>query len=150
MKSHNSCFVWVGLDILKEMFDYSDQELMEQFHFNYLTVYALGQDNIGEVTLCDRTIYYNRERLMEYESKTGRNLLREEFEAITDEALAKLAINTKLQRMDSSFAGSFIKQMSRLELIAKVLQNFYYDLPEAEKLAGRTGWGSILRRRRNI
>jgi hypothetical protein len=125
--------IWVGLEILKEMFDYTDQELMEQFHFNYLTVYALGQDNIGEVTLCDRTIYYNRERLLEYEAKTGRNLLREEFEAITDEALAKLSLNTKLQRMDSSFVGSFIKQMSRLELIAKVLQNFYYDLPEAEQ-----------------
>jgi hypothetical protein len=35
--------------------------------------------------------------------------------------------------MDSSLVGSFIKQMSRLELIAKVLQNFYRDLPEAEK-----------------
>ena len=125
--------IWVGLEILKEMFDYTDQELMEQFHFNYLTAYALGQDNIGEVTLCDRTIYYNRERLLEYEAKTGRNLLKEEFEAITDEALARLSINTKLQRMDSSFVGSFIKQMSRLELIAKVLQNFYHYLPEAEQ-----------------
>lgn len=125
--------IWVGLEILKEMFDYTDQELMEQFHFNFLTAYALGQDNLGEVTLCDRTIYYNRERLLEYEDKTGRNLLQEEFQAITDGALAKLKINAKIQRMDSSFVGSFIKQMSRLELIAKVLQNFYHDLPEAEQ-----------------
>ena len=35
--------------------------------------------------------------------------------------------------MDSSFVGSFIKQMSRLELVVKVLQNFYQDLPEAER-----------------
>lgn len=125
--------IWVALEIIKGMFDYTDQELLEQFHFNLLTARAVGQDNLGEVTLSERTLYYNRERLLEYESRTGRNLLEEEFKAITDEALAKLSLNAKTQRMDSSFVGSFIKQMSRLELIAKVLQNFYRDLPEAEQ-----------------
>ncbi len=132
--------IWVGLEIIKWMFDYTDQELLEQFHFNLLTAYALGQENLGEVTLCERTIYYNRERLLEYEAKTGRNLLEEEFQAITDDALARLPIDSKTQRMDSSFIGSFIKQMSRLELIVKVLQNFYHDLPQAEQ----TRWASQL------
>lgn len=132
--------IWVGLEIIKWMFDYTDQELLEQFHFNLLTAYALGQENLGEITLCERTIYYNRERLLEYEAKTGRNLLEEEFEAITDDALERLHIDPKTQRMDSSFIGSFIKQMSRLELIVKVLQNFYHDLPEAEQ----TRWSSRL------
>jgi DNA-binding transcriptional regulator YhcF (GntR family) len=137
--------IWVGLEILKEMFDYTDQELMEQFHFNFLTAYALGQDNLGEVTLCDRTIYYNRERLLEYEDKTGCNLLQEEFKAITDKALAELKINAKIQRMDSSFVGSFIKQMSRLELIARVLQNFYHDLPEAEQIRWHDRLGTYIK-----
>ena len=132
--------IWVGLEIIKGMFDYTDQELLEQFHFNLLTARAVGQDNLGEVTFCERTLYYNRERLLEYEVRTGRNLLEEEFKAITDEALDKLPINAKAQRMDSSFVGSFIKQMSRLELIAKVLQNFYRDLPETE----RARWASRL------
>ncbi len=126
--------VWVGLEILKGMFDYTDEELLDQFHFNLLTARALGQDNLGDLTLSERTLYYNRERLLDYEARTGRNLLEEEFQAITDEALAKLKINAKVQRMDSSMVGSFIKQMSRLELIAKVLQNFYRDLPEAEQV----------------
>ena len=77
------------------MFDYIDQELLEQFHFNLFT----------------------------------------------DDALERLGIDSKAQRMDSSpsaslrtcFVGSFIKQMSRLELAVKVLQNFYHDLPEAEQ-----------------
>ncbi len=126
--------VWVGLEIIKGMFDYTDEELLDQFHFNLLTARALGQDNLGDLTLSERTLYYNRKRLLEYEVLTGRNLLEEEFQAITDETLAKLKINAKVQRMDSSMVGSFIKQMSRLELIAKVLQNFYRDLPEAEQL----------------
>jgi hypothetical protein len=132
--------IWVGLEIIKWMFDYTDQELLEQFHFNLLTAYALGQENLGEITLSERTIYYNRERLLEYEAKTGRNLLGEEFQAITDDALARLPIDSKTQRMDSSFIGSFIKQMTRLELIAKVLQDFYHDLPEVEQ----TRWASRL------
>lgn len=125
--------IWVGLEILKAIFDYTDEEILDQFHFNLLTARALGQDNLGDITLSERTIYYNRQRLLDYEARTGHNLLEEEFQAITDEALAELKINTKIQRMDSSMVGSFIKQMSRLELIAKVLQNFYWDMPEAEQ-----------------
>ena len=80
--------IWVGLEIIKGLFDYTDQELLEQFHFNLLTVYALGQENLGKVTLCEWTLYYNRERLLEYGERTGRNLLEEEFEVITADALA--------------------------------------------------------------
>jgi hypothetical protein len=129
--------IWVGLEIIKGMFDYTDEELLDQFHFNLLIARALGQDNLGDITLSERTLYYNRKRLLDYEARTGRNLLEEEFQAITDKALDKLKINAKVQRMDSSMVGSFIKQMSRLELIAKVLQNFYRDLPESEQLRWR-------------
>jgi len=125
--------VWVGLEIIKWKFDYTDAELLEQFHFNLLTAYALGLENLGEVTLSERTLYYNRKRLLEYEAQTGRNLLEEEFQALAADALEELGINAKTQRMDSSFVGSFIKQMSRLELIVKVLQNFYRDLDEKEQ-----------------
>lgn len=132
--------IWVGLEIIKGMFDLTDQELLEQFHFNLPTTYAVGLEDLGEVTLCERTVYYNRERLLEYETKTGRNLLKEESDAITDDALNQLPIDSKTQRMDSSFVGSFIKQISRLELTVKVLQNFYHDLPETEQ----TCWASQL------
>ena len=125
--------VWVGLEVIKGMFDYTDAELLEQFHFNLLTAYALGLENLGEVTLSERTLYYNRKRLLEYEAQTGRNLLEEEFQAMAENTLEELGINTKTQRMDSSFVGSFIKQMSRLELIVKVLQNFYRDLDGKEQ-----------------
>jgi hypothetical protein len=125
--------VWVGLEILKSQFDYTDEELMRQFHFDLLTAYALGQEGLGELTVCIRTIYYNRERLLEYEAMTGRNLLEEEFNSITDDALEQLGVDTKTQRMDSSFVGSFIKKMSRLEIAVKVLQNFYKELPEEEQ-----------------
>jgi len=125
--------VWVGLEIIKYIKDYTDEQLMHQWHFNLLTAYALGQEGLGELTLCIRTVYYNRERLLEYEARTGRNLLEEEFKSITDDALKELGVDTKTQRMDSSFVGSFIKKMSRLELTVKVLQDFYEELTEVEQ-----------------
>jgi hypothetical protein len=125
--------VWVGLEILKGQFDYTDEELVRQFHFDLLTAYALGQEGLGELTVCIRTIYYNRERLLAYEAMTGRNLLEEEFNSITDDALERLGADTRTQRMDSSFVGSFIKKMSRLEIAVKVLQDFYRELPEEEQ-----------------
>jgi len=125
--------VWVGLEILKGQFDYTDEELLLHFHFDLLTAYALGQEGLGELTVCIRTLYYNRERLLAYEAMTGRNLLEEEFNSITDDALEQLGVDTKTQRMDSSFVGSFIKKMGRLEIAVKVLQNFYKELPEAEQ-----------------
>ena len=128
--------IWIGLEIIKGMNDLTDEELLEQFHFNVLTAHAVGLEGLGEVTVCARTLYYNRARLLEYEQKTGCNLLEEECKGITDETLQKLSINSKTQRMDSSFVGSFIKQMSRLELIVKVAQNFYHDISEEE----RTKW----------
>lgn len=136
--------VWVGLEIIKGIFDYTDEELLDQFYFNLLIARALGQENLGDLTLCERTIYYNRGRLLEYEALTGRNLLEEEFHGITDKALAELGINAEAQRMDSSLVGSFIKQMSRLELIAKVLQNFYRDLPETEQARWKSRLASYI------
>lgn len=125
--------MWVGLEIIRWMFDYTDEEVIDHFHFNLLVARALGQDNLGEITLCERTLQYNRKRLVEYQAETGRNLVDEEFKSLSDEAAAWLKINCKQQRTDSTMIGSFIKQMSRLELVAKVLQNFYRDLPEAEQ-----------------
>ena len=125
--------IWIALEIIKGMNDLTDEELLEQFHFNVLTAYAVGLEGLGEMTVCARTLYYNRAHLLEYEQKTGCNLLKQECKGITDDTLKKLSINGKTQRMYSSFVGSFIKQMSRLELLLKVTQNFYPDLSDEEK-----------------
>jgi len=79
--------VWVGLQVIKGLFDYTDEELMEQFRFNLLTACAIGLEGLGELTLCIRTEYHNRKRLLEYKARRGRNLLKEEFDRLTDDTL---------------------------------------------------------------
>src|SRR3972149_1241610 len=34
--------IWVGLEIIKWMHDYTDEELLDEFHFNLLVARALG------------------------------------------------------------------------------------------------------------
>jgi hypothetical protein len=141
--------IWVGLEILKWISDYTDEEMVDQFNFNLLCARALGQDNLGDITLCERTIYYNRQRLLEYENQTGRNLLEEEFKALSAEAITKLKLNLQMQRMDSTMIGSCIKKMSRLELVAKVLQNLYRDLSETEQLKWKERLASYIEEEAN-
>ncbi|HBQ85262.1 MAG TPA: DDE transposase, partial [Syntrophomonas sp.] len=40
--------ILMSLEILKHMFGYNDQELLEQFYFNFQVNYALGIRNLGE------------------------------------------------------------------------------------------------------
>ncbi len=136
--------VWVSLEMLKELFDLTDEELLEQFHFNYLFAHALGLEGLGELSVCRRTLNYIRNRLLEYEEETERNLLEEEFQALADDAAACFGVNTKLQRMDSSLVGSFIKKMTKLELLVKVLQNLYRDLPATEQNRCQTRLGEYV------
>ena len=57
--------LWVGLEILKGLFNWTDWEMLEQVHFNYAVAYALGLEALGAQTVGARTIYYNRRRLLE-------------------------------------------------------------------------------------
>jgi hypothetical protein len=55
--------ILMSLEIIKNMFGYTDQELIEQFYFNFQVNYALGIRNLGEVYLAERTLYEFRERV---------------------------------------------------------------------------------------
>lgn len=125
--------IYIGLEILKHMFNWSDEEMISNFHLNLQVCYALGIESFGETTLAPRTLYYNRKRLIDYEERTGINLFEDVFHQITLEEIKALGIDTSVQRMDSSLISSNIKKMSRLELAIKVLQNFYGELPEGER-----------------
>jgi len=125
--------IYVGLEILKQLFNWSDEEMISNFHLNFQVCYALGIENFGEITLAPRTIYYNRKRIIDYEEKNGVNLFEDVFRQITLDEIKALGIDASVQRMDSSLISSNIKKMSRLELAIKVLQNFYGDLPEQER-----------------
>jgi len=55
--------ILLGLDYIKHMFDYSDEEILEQFNFNLLVSYALGIRNIGSYDFSRSSFYEFRKKL---------------------------------------------------------------------------------------
>jgi hypothetical protein len=118
----------VSLEIIKHLMDLSDEELEYAYLFDFRVRNALGKETLGD-NICQKTFTNFRRRLMEYEEKTGRDLLHEVFEDHRDYLIDEFDIDGNTQRMDSTFIEANIKQLSRVDLIAKVLHNFLTDLP---------------------
>jgi Transposase domain (DUF772). len=118
----------VSLEIIKHLMDLSDEELEYAYLFDFRVRNALGKETLGD-NICQKTFTNFRRRLMEYEEETGRDLLHEVFEDNRAYLMDEFDIDGSTQRMDSTFIEANIKQLSRVDLIAKVLHNFLTDLP---------------------
>lgn len=120
--------ILVSLLILKMKFNYSDEELFEQYNYNIMFRYALGLRDFGEYPLVPRTYYNFKKRLIEYEETTGIKLIEELFQRLNDIIKIKYNIKSKEQRVDSTLIWSNIKKMSRLELCIETFKKFYSSL----------------------
>jgi len=115
--------ILLSLEFIKHLKDYTDEELIEQFYFNYQIMYALGIRNLGELYLAPRTLYEFRERVYRYtvENPGKEDLIFGQFEKLTAHFLKLANINTKEQRMDSMQVMPNIKRAGRLSLAYDVL-----------------------------
>ena len=118
----------VSLEIIKHLMDLSDEELEYAYLFDFRVRNALGKEALGD-NICQKTFTNFRRRLMEFEEETGRDLLHEVFEDHRAYLMDEFDIDGSTQRMDSTYIEANIKQLSRVDLIAKVLHNFLTDLP---------------------
>lgn len=132
-RPNNPMNVMLSLEMLKWGKGWTDEELYENFLFDLQVRYAVGCDNFGEYELCMRSIYYFRQRLVEYALMTGLNPIKELFEHITDEQIEKMGLKTDKQRLDSSMLMSNIADLSRLELLVNVMQRLWRMLSEIDQ-----------------
>jgi hypothetical protein len=136
--------VLIGLEIIKGMRGWSDEELYEHFVLDVQVRYALGCDNFGEGDFELRTVYNFRRALSEYALKSEVNLMQVTFADITDTQIQKLGIKTDIQRMDSSDIASNIADLSRLELLITVVQRLFRVLSQADQVRYREQFGPYL------
>ncbi|MCL4515735.1 MAG: transposase [Firmicutes bacterium] len=117
--------ILLSLEFIKHLKDYTDEELIEQFYYNYQIMYALGLRNLGQLYLALRTFYEFRERVYRYavESLGKDDLIFAQFEKLTAHFLEVAQINTKEQRMDSTQVRANIKRAGRLSLAYDVLEH---------------------------
>lgn len=107
----------LGVHILKEMFDLTDQEALEQLEFNLLWHHALGLD-IAETHLPQKTLHNFRVRLMAHDGG------RVTFQETTDRIIQALGLHTGRQRLDSTHILSNIATLTRLGLFCETLRHF--------------------------
>lgn len=129
--------VLVGGDMLKDGFGWSDEVLEQHLQFDLQTRYALGLDDLSQSVPTLRTFQNHRRRVREHAQASGENLYEVVFQAVTDEHLQQLQLKTGWQRMDSTQLLSNIAQVSRLELVLRVLQRGVAGLPAARQAIWR-------------
>ena len=107
----------LGVHLLKEMFNLTDGEALEQLEFNLLWHHALRLD-IEETHLPQKTLHNFRVRLMQHD---GGQLA---FQETTDRIIQALGIRTGKQRLDSTHIMSNIATLTRLGLFCETMRLF--------------------------
>jgi hypothetical protein len=125
----------IGLLMLKELFNLTDDNLLETLIFDVRFQYALHTTSYQEQPISDRTLSRFRERLAQYEQETNLDLLKEEMESLATAFMGLLQIDPLMKRMDSLMVASSCKKMSRLELFYRCVSN----MVRAIEATGETG-----------
>jgi hypothetical protein len=107
--------VVVSVLILKEMFNLTDDEALDQLEFNLQWQHAL-QLTPEEAHLCQKTLHNFREKLMRHDAA------RLAFEQITAEIIKVLGIRVNRQRLDSTHIVSNFAILTRLGLFCETLR----------------------------
>jgi hypothetical protein len=133
--------VLMSLEYIKHMLDYSDDDLIENYYFNYLINFAVGNRVLGERHLCEKTIYDFRNRLYSYALLNPKevDLIFEQFLQLTLKFAELTKTQFNQQRMDSTMIMSNIKSAGRISLIYDVLVQAIKAMPElllSEKYKG--------------
>jgi hypothetical protein len=111
--------------VLKEGMGISDEQLYDDGRFNLRTRSALGLVNTDEEIPVESTYYLFRKRIVEYEQKTGKNLLNELFGKITKEQSLEFSVSGHRIRMDSKLLGSNLAWFTRYEIIHETIKKYW-------------------------
>ena len=109
--------VIVGALIIKELFDYSDDEMVENLMLDFRIQYALHTTSFEEQPLSDKTLSRFRKRCYDYETLYGKDLYHDCVKDLSASIAKLMGISGKVRRMDSMMIESNIRRLSRMELI---------------------------------
>ena len=116
--------VCVGALIIKELFNMTDDEMVESLAFDIRFQYALHTTSFEEQPLSDKTLSRFRKRCYTYELTSGIDLIHETIIGLSGEMAKLMKISGQIQRMDSLMVASNIKRLTRMELLYTCLSDF--------------------------
>ena len=107
----------IGLLILKEIFELTDEEALFNLAYHLAYHVALGLD-LDEAYCCQKTLHNFRVKLIQ----SGTDVL--VFQSLTDQILKALGVDTGKQRLDSTHIVSNIARLTRLGLFCETIRVF--------------------------
>lgn len=111
--------------IFKEMYDWTDEELLESVRFDKRFDYAFDLP-YQEITLCQKTLHNFRTLMQDH--KMARTI----FNHATAHIVKIFNIDTNQQRLDSTHIISNMARLSRLGLFVRVIENFLVKLKKLD------------------
>lgn len=125
----------VGALILQHQRNWSFLELESQLNYNIEIRVALGLKDFDSPAFSMRTLFNFKNRLADYQSRTGIDLMSQLFDSLTASQLQELKIKTGIQRGDTVLLNSNIATYSRLSLLVEILNRLYLSLTETDQKA---------------
>jgi hypothetical protein len=119
--------------IIRHQRNWSFSELESQLAFNIEVRLAIGLPDFSTSPFSMRTLFNFKNRLHDYQTKTGIDLLKHLFEDLTAAQLKELKIKTGIQRGDTVMLNSNIAFYSRLSLLVEVLNRLHSMLCDEDK-----------------
>lgn len=126
--------VIIGACIIKELFDYSDDEMVEGLMLDLRLQYALHTTSFTEQPLSDKTLSRFRRRCYDYEQTHGVDLYKLAIKNYNKEIAKMMNLDGRIHRMDSMMINSNMRMLARSELIytsiARLVQYLSANNPE--------------------
>jgi len=122
-------YAMLGVMILQQMHDFTDEETIHQYAFNLEWHYALGitDESDQESYLCPKTLWTMRRLL------TERNLYGVLFESVTDKLAEVFSVDTSKQRCDSVHLFSNMRHLGRIGLFRHTIKRFLINVKRHHK-----------------
>ena len=133
-------YAMLGLMIIQQMEDLSDEEAARQFAFNIQWHYALNitSESDNACYICQKTIWTMRNQLSqplldkkgEPLQKNGYDLI---FETVADKLAKVFTVDVTKQRLDSTHIFSNMRHLGRIGLFAATIEKFLVNLKRHHK-----------------
>ena len=129
-RPNQSIRLLVGLHLLKEADDLTDEQILDALEFNIQWQHALGVEP-ADAHVCEKTLHNFRHKLIENERAKA------VFQQVTEALMKADGLSSVRQRLDSTHIISNIAILTRLGLFTETVTNFMRELRkmEAGKLA---------------
>lgn len=114
--------VVMGVLVLQQLHDLTDQQTVEAVSFNITWHYALDIRLESDAYLCARTLRNYRKRVID----SGLDQVL--FQVLTDKLIQEIDVDTGSQRLDSTAVRSAIRGLTRLGILVEAVSKFLREV----------------------